>query len=80
MIQNPYLLHKHKNSECVGILVCRDIRFIGVGILGCRNSGLSEYWGVGILGAPLEMILFLEVRGNTLIFQIIQLCGSYIKC
>ena len=37
----------------VGILGCQNIglsEYWAVGILGCQNSGLSEYWAVGILG------------------------------
>ena len=48
--------------------MCRNIGFIGIGILRCRNSGLSgnecqwtEYWAVGILGAPFWSNVFHSV-------------------
>ena len=40
-----------------------SLKRVGVGILGCRNSGLSEnkfqwseYWAVGILGTPRKVV------------------------
>ena len=41
------------NTEHEHNYYCRNIGVSeqwGVGILGCRNIGVSEQWGVGILG------------------------------